>query len=145
MNWPHVHLALNHVPVLGTVFIFLLLVVGLLKRSAEIKKLALQGFVLLTIVTIPIKMTGDFAAETQAAKSGWDKSLVLKHEESADQATAAIFVLGLAALAGLIMSRKKRELPRWVVYVTLVLSLVTIALMVRTAQAGGLINHPELH
>ena len=142
MDWPHVHLALNHVPVLGTVFLFLLLVVGLLKRSHEIQKLAFQGFVLLTIATIPIKMTGDFAAEK--ASSDWDKALILKHEESADQATAGIFFLGVAALAGLIGSRKKSEFPVWAISLVLVLSLLTMVLMNRTAHAGGLINHPEL-
>lgn len=144
MNWAHVHLALNHVPVLGTVFLVLLLGIGMLKRSFEIQKLALQGLLLLALVSIPIKFTGDFAAEQSAEAAGWDKALVLQHEESADQATAGVFLMGIATLASLLLNRKKAAYPRWAVLVPLLLGAVTIVLMVRTAQAGGLINHPEI-
>lgn len=144
MNWAHVHLALNHVPVIGVVFVFLLLIAGLAKKSAEIQKLALQGFVILTLVSIPIKFTGDFASENPPAGMKWDQALVEAHEETSDQATAGIFLLGLAAAVGLFAGRKKSVLPKWSVVLCLVLGLVTIVLMVRTAQAGGRISHPEV-
>ena len=63
MNWVHLHLALNHVPVLGTFFVGLLLGAGLIRNSEELKRCSLIGFVALALVSIPIKFTGDFANE----------------------------------------------------------------------------------
>ena len=66
MDWVHLHLALNHVPVLGTPFVTLLMLTGIFKKSDELKRLALLWFVLLAAVSIPIKFTGDFAYEEVA-------------------------------------------------------------------------------
>lgn len=41
MNWVHLHLALNHVPVLGALFGALLLGVGLVRRSDELQRVSL--------------------------------------------------------------------------------------------------------
>ena len=141
MNWPHVQLALNHVPVLGSIFIFLLLVVGVCKRSDELKRLALQALLLLAVVSIPIKFTGDFASEQLADA---DATFVQRHEQTADQATTGIFITGLVALAGLIVSRRRKPVPAWATTVALVVTLATFLLLLRTAQSGGQIRHPEI-
>ena len=59
-------MALNHVPVLGTVFVGLLLGAALLRKSEKLKRVSLVGFVALAVVSIPIKFTGDFASEKLA-------------------------------------------------------------------------------
>ncbi len=41
MNWAHVHLLINHIPVLGTLFGALLLVFGIVKKNEEIKRVSL--------------------------------------------------------------------------------------------------------
>lgn len=147
MNWVHLHLALNHVPVLGVVFCGALLVVGLLRRSDELQRVSLWALALLAAASIAIKFTGDFAAETLAAKPGvaaLDKELLNAHEQSADQATTGVFLLGLAAAAGLFAARGGRPVPRWALLTTLFLALVTFLLMARTANVGGQLRHPEI-
>lgn len=42
MNWAHVHLSLNHLPVVGTFFGVLLLLLALLRKSEELKRVS-QG------------------------------------------------------------------------------------------------------
>jgi len=46
MNWAHVHLLLNHLPVVGTFFGVLLLLLALLRKSEELKRVSLGVFVL---------------------------------------------------------------------------------------------------
>ena len=41
MNWAHMHLLINHIPVLGMVFGTLLLAYGLVKKNEEIKRVSL--------------------------------------------------------------------------------------------------------
>lgn len=148
MNWVHLHLALNHVPVLGVLFCGLLLGVGLVRRSDELQRVSLWALVLLTAASIAIKFTGDFAAEALTTQKGGvalSKNLLNAHEQSADQATTGVFLLGLAAAAGLFAARGGKPVPRWAVLTALLLALATFGLMARTANLGGQLRHPEIH
>jgi uncharacterized membrane protein len=148
MNWVHLHLALNHVPVLGVFFCGLLLTVGLARRSAELQRVSLWALALLAAVSIAIKFTGDFAAEALAAKPGGvelKKDLLNAHEQSADQASTGVFLLGITAAAGLFAARAGKPIPRWASVTALLLALATFVLMARTANLGGQLRHPEIH
>ena len=59
-------------------------------------------------------------------------------------AFAAILAVGVAALGGLIFSRRRKLVPNWLSVIVLVLSLIVFALMARTANLGGLIQHAEI-
>lgn len=144
MSWAHLHLALNHIPVLGTPFLLLLLIVGLVRRSEEIKRVALWGFILLTVVAIPIKFTGDFAAEEVGDEPWMLAPYLEQHETAADQATTGVFLLGIAAVVAVVLGRKARPVPMWSLIVVLVFTLVTTGLMLRTANLGGWLRHAEI-
>lgn len=144
MNWVHLHLALNHIPVLGTLFVIMMLATALIKRSEELKRISLAWFVALTIISIPIKFTGDFAHEAVAESDWLSASGVAAHEQSADQATTGMFLLGLVSAFGLFQGRGQRPISGWVVGTTMFLTLVTFALMARTANLGGQLRHEEI-
>jgi hypothetical protein len=67
-----------------------------------------------------------------------------QHAEVAVLALSAALVLGAVALAGIFISRKRRQLPRWLTALILFLALITTAVMVWTASLGGKIRHPEV-
>ena len=144
MDWVHLHLALNHIPVLGTLFVGLLLVTALIKQNRELTQLSLIWFVALTLVSIPIKFTGDFAHQATADSEWLPTELVADHEQAADQATGAIFLLGLVAAYGLFQGRGNRPIPTWLTAAIAILTLVTFALMARTANLGGQLRHEEI-
>jgi len=144
MNWAHLHLALNHLPVIGSLLVALLLVCAMVKRSEEILRLGLWWTVALTLASIPIKFTGDFASESLGKLEGREAELIEAHEQAADQATTGIFLAGVIAGVALFQARKGRALPRWGAIATLALLLATFALMARTANLGGQIRHPEI-
>ena len=54
MTAAHVHLLLNHIPILGSIFGLLLLCYGMLRKSDEIKKTSLGIFVITALLTIPV-------------------------------------------------------------------------------------------
>ena len=144
MSWTHLHLALNHVPVLGVPFLLLLLAAGSLRRDPGMKRLALWGLFVLALAAIPIKFTGDFTAEELANEPWLEIDRVNRHEQSADQATSAVFVLGIATGAALLRTRKKKSAPPWMLATVGLLGVVTFLLMARTAMLGGEIHHPEI-
>jgi hypothetical protein len=144
MDWTHLHLVLNHVPVLGTPFLLGLLWWSWLRRQAVTLRFCLGLFVVLAAASVAIKFTGDFAAEKVEGWQAIDKAWIGRHEESADQATTGVFLMGVAAVAALFLSRGGRATPRWVIVLLSLLALATFGLMVRTANLGGHIRHPEI-
>ncbi|HKS38311.1 MAG TPA: hypothetical protein VJW76_14040 [Verrucomicrobiae bacterium] len=144
MNWAHLHLAVNHIPVLGTLLVFVLLCAAMLRRSDELKQVCLWAFVVLAVVAVAIKYTGDFAYEAVANSEWIEKSIVSAHEEAADLATTGMFVVGLLAALGLFLMRKVRSVPRWLMATLFVTAFATFLLMARAANFGGRIRHTEI-
>ena len=144
MDWVHLHLALNHVPVIGSLFVGLLLVTAILKKSEELRRLSLWWMVGLMLIGIPIKFTGDLAVDRAKEIEGIEQARIEAHEQSADQATTGIFLAGIAAAIALFKARKGNPVPQWGMIATVVLTLVTFALMARSANLGGEIRHPEI-
>jgi hypothetical protein len=56
MTWAHLHLALNHVPVVGLPLL-LLLAWGLARRSPEVTRASFALLVLLALITIVVQLT----------------------------------------------------------------------------------------
>jgi uncharacterized membrane protein YqjE len=100
MSWAHVHLALNHVPVIGLPIVVLLLLWGLGRRNAEVIRAAFGLLVLLALVTLVVQLTGEPAEELVEGLPGVVDSIVERHEEAALVATVGMSGLGLLALFG---------------------------------------------
>jgi uncharacterized membrane protein len=143
MNQAHVHLILNHIPVIGMVIGFLLLAVAMAKRSTELKKVSLKIFVIMALIAIPTYMTGEPAEEIVEHLPGVSGSIIEQHEDAALIATVAIVVLGAFALGGLFLFRRSHTIPSWFTATVLILSIVVASMMGWTANLGGQIRHTE--
>jgi uncharacterized membrane protein len=141
----HLHLALNHVPVLGTVFVAVALVVSLWRKNAEFVRLSLWATMLISGASIAIKFTGDAAWEDlRPWPQPYDGARVERHESAADQATTGVFVAGVAAAAVLFIARRRPQVPAAQAGMVVTFLLVTFLLMARTANLGGQLRHPHL-
>jgi hypothetical protein len=144
MNWTHLHLALNHVPVLGVPFVTLLLAWGWLFRKPEVIRVAVLWTLGIAAASIAIKFTGDSAAEVDPSRFLPVQELLERHEKSADQATTAVFVWGLAAAVATWLGRGQKAVPAPVLGMLMALGVVTCVLLARTANVGGQISHPQI-
>ena len=144
MSWAHIHLALNHVPVVGLPIVILVLLAALVRRSTELAKAGFALLVLIAAATIIVQLTGESAEELVENLPGYSESLVERHEELALVATIGMSVVGLAALFGLVRFRGDGAVPTWYGGSVLVLALVVAALMGWTAYLGGQIRHSEI-
>ncbi len=143
MNWAHIHLMINHFPVIGMIFAVLLLVYALMKKSEELTKAALGAFVLIALMTIPVYLTGEAAEDIVKKLSDVTETLIGRHEEAASVALTLMMVAGISSLAGLFLCRS-RPLPKWFTFVILVLAFVTSSVMGLTANLGGQVRHTEI-
>ncbi len=145
MDPVHLHLALNHVPVLGTVFVALVLGVAMARRNGEFVRLGLWAGVVLAAVSVGIKFTGDAAWEDlRPWPQPYDGPRVERHEQAADQATTGVFLTGLVAGIAVFRARRRAVPGTGSAAVVVVLLLVTFGLMARTANLGGQLRHPQL-
>ncbi len=108
------------------------------------RRLVQSVFVMLAAASIAIKFTGDFAAEVLEKTPGFDQAFIERHEQAADQASTGVFFMGIAAAVALFLSRGGRPTPKWSLGLLAVLVVATFLLMVRCANLGGHIRHPEI-
>lgn len=145
MDWVHLHLALNHLPVIGILFVFGLLLLGICRGSEELKRLSLQLCVALFAIGMVVKFTGEQSAEKLFPNPTAElKTFIQSHEDSADQAVTIGFLLFVVAAIGLYRSRKTLILPAWATVGCMILSFLALILLGRTANLGGQIAHPEI-
>jgi putative copper export protein len=144
MNGAQLHLMLNHLPVMGTLFSLLLLAWSLIRRSAEIQKLALAIALLAGLSSVPAYLTGEPAEEVIEHMAGVDEAYIEEHESMGKFALWCGVALGVAAGAALAAGVKN---PRWLsagTAITLLASVLVFGVMGYTAHLGGQIRHPEI-
>jgi hypothetical protein len=146
MNWAHVHLIINHVPVIGVPGAILLLCYGIIRKSQEVKMLSLGFFVLIALITLAVFFSGQSAADfiKELHLQGVTEAFIGRHEEIADLAVVFMELLGLLSLTGLFLLHRKGAIPAWTVVSVLILSILTAGVVGFTANLGGQIRHTEI-
>jgi len=143
MSFTHLHLLLNHFPVIGAIIAIGLLGFAFARRNTAVAKTSLGLFVILGATSILVFLTGEPAEEAIEKLPGFSETITEKHEEAALAATIALASLGAFSL-GVLAWFRRREVPRWLTLGTLMLSLVSGTLMGYTAFLGGQVRHTEL-
>jgi hypothetical protein len=144
MNWAHVHLLVNHIPILGGIFAFLLLAWGWLRGEPVVIRLALALFVLLAAAAIAVHSTGERAVDAVEKLPGVTRELIDTHESAAGKATTVYFVAGLVALGGLIAFRRRPTLPTWYLALMLLVGAASAGTIAWAGLLGGNIRHTEV-
>jgi hypothetical protein len=143
MNDAHLHLALAHLPVIGSLAVALLLVAALWIRQATVRRLALAATVLVALSGIPAYLAGEGAEEVIERQPAIEETRVEAHENLALTALILLEVTGALGLLGLLLFRGP-GIPRGILVTVLLVDLGTAALMFRVATLGGEISHPEI-
>src|SRR5262245_25020362 len=149
MNLAHIHLLLNHWPIIGAFVGLLLFLVAFVANSDDLKQTSLAFFTFIALLAIPTYLSGDVANEVLRASTPLPKELISTHQGAALLSLIFIEITGLVALIGLWQfSRMSRPAPgpvaRWNFPLVLLFSIVTAGLMTITGNTGGAIRHPEI-
>ena len=144
MSLVHLHLLLNHVPVIGIVFVALVLLAALrMQHGGDVSRLGLLLLVGVGAVAAAVYFTGEPAEDAVERIAGVSRAVIHQHEEAAEAAfIGAAITAGFALLA--LFRYRRRELPRAVTGAMLVFTLVVSGLMAWTANLGGQIRHSEI-
>lgn len=144
MNEVYIHLLLNHVPVLTTLFGIPVLAYGWFRKQEQVMQVGLAFFVLGAIAALPVYFSGEGAEEAVEHLPGVIENLIEQHEDFAKIAMFFAEGLGLASLLALFALPRKPELARWVLPLIFVLSMGSAGTIIQTAHLGGQIRHSEI-
>lgn len=145
MNLAHLHLLLNHFPIIGSALAVPLLAIAAW-RTREWSAILAPALVLIIagVCAVAANLTGEPAEEVVEDRPGVSERWIHEHEEHADVATGFAVVGAVGAGGLLYWASRKGETPRLGVAGLLVLTLGTNGMMAWTGLAGGRIHHPEL-
>ncbi len=143
MNAAHLHLMVNHAPVIGSFAALSLLAWAIVRKSWELQRAALLAWVGTGLAAVAAYVSGSFAEDLVQDLPGVSPGRISRHEEAAVWALVMMSLAGAWALFGLWRFRREARLPRWFVAVALVLALLCLSTVARTANLGGQIRHEE--
>ena len=144
MNWAHMHLMINHFPVIGLVFGLALLLIAVIKKSDDLKKISLWFFILIALTALPVYFSGEPAEESVEHLSGGAEQVIEQHEKMAMLSLAAVIISGFIAAVGLFLIKRHGKIANMLIMTLLVSLVISSGLMAKTANLGGQIRHTEI-
>jgi uncharacterized membrane protein len=145
INAAHLHIILNHFPVIGSAIAIFVLLIGIVKKSDDVKKVSVLILVLTAFVTIPVYLSGEDAEEMiEGNYEDVDEEYIHAHEDFALYSFIAMNIAGAIALISMFLHKKPKTLPNSFAYFLLAVLIVVNGMMAYTANLGGKIHHPEI-
>ena len=142
MDGAHLHLLVNHFPVIGTIISLLILIAGIVLKNDTIKKTALSLVVFTALITIPAFLSGEDAEEALKAIHQAPRDLIHEHEEMGDIGLWTTLLTGVIAVIGMI--KIKTPYGKKIVLITLIALIGNSLFLAKIGNAGGMIRHSEI-
>ncbi len=149
MTPEHLHLALNHLPFLGSGFALIPLLVGILfkSRAALVSGLliaALSGWSTGLVMDTGEKAYERYHNEPISSMIGaaGEEAMEL-HEERAHDWSKVMYASAIVATLGLAACAKFRKAERWAAGASAILCAASLGAGIYTAESGGKIRRPD--
>ncbi len=166
MDLAYLHIVTNHIPIVGVPFALLILLLGIWRRSDELKAVAFLAFTVLGIATLGVFLLGQGGEDFVEDLAGISENAIEDHEKMGIVSlisvgiTAVLSLLGLIFYKGfLLFGRKKPDtfsdgeidekaksfFPNWLTIAVLLLALSSAGILGYTGKLGGKICHTEFY
>lgn len=145
MNATHIHLLLNHFPIIGTMIAAIVLTIGLIKKNNLVIRISAFLIAGIAIITIPVFLTGEPAEESVEKLPGVSNLMIEQHEDFAQIALWLMELSGAISLVYLFINFKNNVLNVFSKYALFLFVILTIIMMSATGYYGGQIRHSELN
>ena len=145
MTAAHLHLLLNHFPLVGLAIASLGLLTSILMKNRGAQVLSIALVILTSAIAWPVAVSGENAYKTIRGVADDDGADWLDtHLDRADQ---TVWLFALPPLIGLLAIFLPFKFPRTatpMAVATLIVAGVSLGAAVYIADAGGKIRHPEI-
>ncbi len=143
MNLAHLHLLLNHWPVIGTLIAFGLFAFSFVGKNEDLRRAGLILFAAMALLSIPTFVTG-VAAQGWMRQDSITTALMVRHENAALLTLGLLLVTGTLALAGLWQTNRDGRMSKGMTTAIILFATLTVIMVVRTGNTGGDIRHTEV-
>ncbi|WP_366183411.1 hypothetical protein [Flavobacterium ovatum] len=144
MNDAHLHLMVNHFPIVGVVFGFGILISGIYFRNNGIKNTAYSVFIVAAIAAFLSMYTGEGAEELVEDMPNIGHQIIHEHEEYAEKLALILYAMGLLSIYGFYLNVKTHAKARLLSIIILVIAGVALVFALKTGKSGGEVRHTEI-
>ena len=144
MNDAHIHLVVNHFPIIGTILGLGILISGMILKNNSVKNTAYSLFIIAAIFAFISMSTGEGAEELVEDMPSIGKQIIHEHEEMAEKLALVLYLLGIVSMVGLYTNFKNNSKANLVSYLAVVIAAVGVFLAQQTGTTGGEIRHTEI-
>jgi len=144
MNDAHLHLIVNHFPIIGTFFGIGILISGIILKNNSVKNTAYVLFIIAGILAFVSMSTGEGAEEIVEDMPNIGKKIIHEHEEMAEKLAIVLYLLGIVSILGCYTNFKKNSKANLVSYLAVVIAAIGVFLAQQTGTTGGKIRHTEI-
>ncbi|MDB4906099.1 MAG: hypothetical protein JWO05_883 [Gemmatimonadetes bacterium] len=139
----HLHLLVNHVPIIGAFFALALLVASYFWSPDVLRRTACAVLIATALSAWASDLSGDSAAGALRGMPGVRRDDIRAHEQVAGTALLVGGLLGVLALAALVRWRRN-PIPARAAHAMTLATVVVGALMAYVGLLGGRIRHTEV-
>lgn len=144
MNAIQVHLFLTHLPIFGILIGGCVLTYGYFSKNKSIKNVGLVIYIAMCIATIPVYISGEESELLLKNNDSFSKELIEIHVDHAEKAIWLVGLLALASIYNLYAISNGSKTEKQATQLTLTISILTLGILLGTAQHGGEIKHDEI-
>ena len=141
---PHLHIVLNHFPLIGSVFVLGLLIASAYMKNDDMRRVSLILFVVLGLLAIPTYITGAAAGWAYQGRPDMSVQILDAHRDAALMAFMFIGLTGLVSWLVLWRERRYGRASTAGFYAVLALGIVALLTIVEAGSLGGTVLRPEL-
>lgn len=144
MNDAHLHMVVNHFPIIGTIFGLGILIAGIVLKNKSIQNTAYVLFVIAAVFGFFSMSTGEGAEEMVEDFPGIGKAIIHEHEEIAEKLAIVLYLLSGISILGLILNVQRHSKAKFISFVAVVVAVLGVYLATLVGTSGGEIRHTEI-
>ncbi len=144
MNDAHLHLVVNHFPIIGTIFGLGILIAGMVLKNKTTINIAYILFIISAIFGFASMYTGEGAEEMVEDMPSIGDRIIHEHEEMAEKLALILYVLGAISLLGLYLNIKQHSKAKVITYLALTVAVVGVFIGKEVGTTGGEVRHTEI-
>ncbi len=164
MESAYLHIVTNHIPIIGVPLALALLVLGIWRKSDELKTASFLVLIFLGAATLGTFLLGQGGEDYVEDLAGISHDSISEHEGFAKFALGSVAVTAILSLFAMFRYKgysflKRRgnnplgddatstaaTFPNWIVFAILVFTLSSSAILGYTGKLGGKIRHSEFY
>lgn len=145
MDLTHLHLVLNHFPIIGSFIGMLLMLSGIVFKKNEVLQASKWIMLILAFITAVVMWTGEPAEHTAKNIQGVSEAMIDAHEDAAKIAFALMIVSGILSFLSIVTQFYFKKSLSVLSAALIISSFLTFGAMARTGYVGGKIRHTELN